>query len=189
MNRTLDLEEWAALGVPLLRDPRTFVADLHQRHLPSPGTAVVAVLDPLHRLVGSASFTPRPSSTDGWQHRNAILAHLRRIVPHDLRRSTPSRTAVLLLCRDGGSGWTARDGAWMWGLRDAAGLHGLRCGAYVTLTPQGWQVLGDGRHGRTPHAGSWADGEPPAVTALAGRDGDPGWAGGPVEPVRRTAAR
>ncbi|MFF4652469.1 hypothetical protein [Streptomyces sp. NPDC001380] len=205
MSRTLDLEAWSALGAPLLRDPRAFVADLHQRHLPPPGTVVVGVLDALHRLVGSASFTPRPSSGDGWQHRNALLAHLRRIVPHDLRRTAPSRTAVLMLCREGDGGWTPQDGAWMWGLRDAAGLHGLRCGSVITLTRQGWQVLGDGRRGRTPHAGSWAYGGPPAVPGLtvhdglAGYDGPvpdgltghdgPEWAHGPAGPVRRTAAR
>jgi hypothetical protein len=190
MSRTLDLEAWAAARIPLLRDPRSFVADLHQRHLPPPGTAVVAVLDPLHRLVGSASFAPRPSSSDGWQHRNAILNHLRRVVPHDLRRATPSRTAVLLLCRQGTPDWTPEDGAWMWGLRDAAGLHGLRCGSYLTLTPAGWRVLGDGRSGRTPHSGSWAYGAPPNATVgtLPAAD-EASWARGPLEPVQRTAAR
>jgi hypothetical protein len=38
----------------------------------------------------------------------------------------------------------------MWGLRDACTLHGLRCGAYITLTRGGWQVLGEGRGGRQP---------------------------------------
>jgi hypothetical protein len=48
----------------------------------------------------------------------------------------------------------------MWGLRDACTLHGLRCGAYITLTGGGWQVLGEGRGGRRPYAdGPPADGE------------------------------
>jgi hypothetical protein len=190
MDRSLDVERWTHIGIPLLRDPRAFVADLHERHLPVPGTAVVGVLDALHRLVASASFTPRPSSSDGWQHRNAILTHLRRTVPHDLRRATPSRTAVLMLCREGSPGWTPEDGGWMWGLRDAAGLHGLRCGSYITLTPAGWQVLGDGRSGRNPHAGSWEHGTPADLLALPGGSAaGPNWACGPVEPVQRAAAR
>ncbi|MFJ6216291.1 hypothetical protein ACIQGZ_23630 [Streptomyces sp. NPDC092296] len=191
MSRTLDLETWSDAGIPLLRNPREFVGALHARHLPAPGTAIVAVLDPLHRVVGSASFAPRADSSDGWQYRNAILAHLRRVVPHDLRRAVPSRTAVLLLCRAGEPGWTPQDGAWMWGLRDAAGLHGLRCGSYITLTPQGWQVLGDGRHGRNPHAGSWTDGSPPAnVATLPDRSSDSRhWARRSAPPLRRAAGR
>ncbi|MEU1289142.1 hypothetical protein [Kitasatospora sp. NPDC005856] len=165
----MDLETWTASGIPLLRDPREFVLELHQRHLPQPGTVVVAVVDALHRLVASASFTPWPHDTDGWQHRNALLTHLRRIVPHDLRLSEPTRTALLLRCRDGAPGWTEQDGAWMWALRDASVLHGLRCGAYIGLTPAGWQVLGDGRGGRNPHAGSWADGPVHTVTELPPR--------------------
>ncbi|MER7706868.1 hypothetical protein ABTX81_28715 [Kitasatospora sp. NPDC097605] len=168
-RRVLDLETWAALGIPLLRDPREFVLELHQRHLPQPGTVVVAVLDAQHRATASASFAPWPHDTDGWQHRNAILTHLRQVTPHDLRLPTPRRTAVLLRCRDGGAGWTEPDGAWMWALRDAAGLHGLRCGAYVALTPAGWQILGDGRSGRNPHAGSWARGPVHTVTELPPR--------------------
>ncbi|MFJ4190777.1 MULTISPECIES: hypothetical protein [unclassified Kitasatospora] len=168
-RRQLDLETWTASGIPLLRDPREFVLELHQRHLPQPGTVVVAVLDALHHLAASASFTPWPHDTDGWQHRNALLTHLRRITPHDLRLPEPTRTAVLLRCRDGAPGWTEQDGAWMWALRDAAGLHGLRCGSYVGLTPTGWQILGDGRGGRNPHAGSWADGPVHTVTELPPR--------------------
>jgi hypothetical protein len=61
---------------------------------------------------------------------------------------------VLLHCREGESRWTLEDGAWMWGLRDACTLHGLRCGAYVTLSGGGWQVLGEGRGGRHPQLGS-----------------------------------
>ncbi|WP_234425607.1 hypothetical protein, partial [Streptomyces kebangsaanensis] len=91
---------------------------------------------------------------DGWMLRNALLAQLRRVIPHDLRRRTPVRTAVLLYCRDGDARWTEEDGAWMWGLRDACTLHGLRCGAYITLTRDGWQVLGEGRGGRRPNADS-----------------------------------
>ncbi|MFH8384917.1 hypothetical protein ACH4E7_28915 [Kitasatospora sp. NPDC018058] len=168
-RRLLDLESWTASGIPLLRDPREFVLELHQRHLPQPGTVVVAVLDVLHHLAASASFTPWPHDTDGWQHRNDLLAHLRRIIPHDLRRPEPTRTAVLLRCREGAPGWTEQDGAWMWALRDASVLHGLRCGSYIGLTPAGWQILGDGRGGRNPHAGSWADGPVHTVTELPPR--------------------
>ncbi|GAB2735608.1 hypothetical protein GCM10010442_65870 [Kitasatospora kifunensis] len=155
--------------MPLLRDPRDLVIGLHQLHLPQPGTGVIAVLDIDHRVVASASLTPRPHVTDGWLHRNALLTQLRRVIPHDLRLATPRRTAVLLRCRDGISGWTEQDGAWMWALRDAASLHGLRCGAYLTLTPAGWQVLGDGRAGRTPHAGSWSQRPVHTVSELPSR--------------------
>ncbi|MGF1432365.1 hypothetical protein [Kitasatospora sp. LaBMicrA B282] len=156
-GRCIDLESWSSAGVPLLRDPRELVIDLHQRHLPPPGTTVIGVLDVEHRVVASASVTPRAQITDGWLLRNALLGNLRQVTPHDLRLSAPRRTAVLLSCRDGASGWTELDGAWMWALRDAAALHGLRCGAYVSLTAAGWQVLGDGRSGRTPHSGSWSE--------------------------------
>lgn len=142
-SRIIDLESWSSAGVPLLRDPRDLIGELHQRHLPQPGTSVIAVLDLDHRVVASAAVTPRPHVTDGWHHRNAILGQLRRVIPHDLRLSTPRRTAVLLRCRDGASGWTEQDGAWMWALRDAAALHGLRCGAYLALTPTGWLALGE----------------------------------------------
>lgn len=155
-RRSLEPADWSSGGAPLLRDPRHLVKDLHTRHLPCPSTAVLAVLDPDHRLVASASFTPRPGSSDGWDHRNALLWHLRRIVPHDLRRRAPVRSGILLLCRDGDPGWTDDDGPWMWALRDACALHGLRRGAYITLTAQGWRVLGEGRGGRTPDSGSWA---------------------------------
>ncbi|MFJ3218792.1 hypothetical protein ACIPLC_23070 [Kitasatospora sp. NPDC086801] len=165
----LDLETWTASGIPLLRDPREFVAELHQRHLPQPGTVVVAVLNALHHVAASASFTPWSHDTDGWQHRNALLTHLRQVTPHDLRLAAPARTAVLLRCREGAPGWTEQDGAWMWALRDAAVLHGLRCGSYIGLTPAGWHVLGDGRSGRDPHAGSWADGVVHTVTELPPR--------------------
>lgn len=59
----------------------------------------------------------------------------------------------------------------MWALRDACTLHGLRCGAYLTLTPSGWQVLGGDESGKRPSAGPVAgrrnDGTeaPPADTA------------------------
>ncbi|WSK06530.1 hypothetical protein OG556_23345 [Kitasatospora sp. NBC_01300] len=168
-RRLLDLETWTASGIPLLRDPREFVVELHQRHLPQPGTVVIAVLNALHHVSASASFTPWPHDTDGWQHRNALLTHLRQITPHDLRLAEPTRTAVVLRCREGAPGWTEQDGAWMWALRDAAGLHGLRCGSYIGLTPAGWHVLGDGRSGRDPHAGSWADGVVHTVTELPPR--------------------
>ncbi|WP_406203931.1 hypothetical protein OH807_27810 [Kitasatospora sp. NBC_01560] len=165
----LDLEAWAATGVPLLRDPRDFVLELHQRHLPQPGTVVLAVLDASNRLTASASFVPWAHHTDGWQHRNAILSHLRQVTPHDLRQAAPTRTAVLLRCREGAAGWTEQDGAWMWALQDAAVLHGLRCGSFIALTPTGWQILGHERGGRTPHAGSWADGPVHTVTELPPR--------------------
>ncbi|MFD9130678.1 hypothetical protein [Kitasatospora sp. NPDC059571] len=165
-RRSIDPEGWAEADVPLLRTPGDFVRELHQRHLPQPGTTVVAVLDAEQRLVASASFGVRPHITDGWQHRNSILAHLRLVIPHDLRLAAPVRTAVLLRCREGTPEWTEQDGAWMWGLQDAAALHGLRCGPYLTLTPAGWHSLGDGRRGRTPHSGSWADGPVHTVTEL-----------------------
>ena len=154
LTRILEPAEWAAAGIPLLRNPREVVSGLHARHRPRPSTAVVAVLDPDQRLRASASFARRPAPADGWVLRNALLAQLRRIIPHDLRRRTPVRTAVLLYCREGDLHWTEEDGAWMWGLRDACTLHGLRCGAYITLTRDGWQVLGEGRGGRRPDATS-----------------------------------
>ncbi len=165
-TRMLELAEWSAAEIPLLRSPRDVVSGLHARHQPTPATAVVAVLDQEERVRASASFARRSSVADGWVFRNALLAQLRRVIPHDLRRRTPVRTAVLLYCRDGDGRWTQEDGAWMWGLRDACTLHGLRCGAYITLTREGWQVLGEGRGGRRPSAGSrpedLAGAEPPA---------------------------
>ncbi|MGW7692788.1 hypothetical protein ACWGMA_28660 [Streptomyces asiaticus] len=155
VGRMLQPAEWAAAGIPLLRNPREVVTGLHIRHLPTPSTAVVAVLDPEERLTASASFVRRgAAAVDGWDFRNALLAQLRRVIPHDLRRRTPIRTAVLLYCREGESRWTEEDGAWMWGLRDACTLHGLRCGAYITLTHDGWRVFGEGRGGRRPHSAS-----------------------------------
>ncbi|MEV5509335.1 hypothetical protein [Streptomyces orinoci] len=153
-GRLLEPAEWARAGIPLLRNPREVVTGLHARHLPTPLTAVVAVLDPEERLVASASFGYRDAGADGWQRRNALLGQLRRVIPHDLRRRTPVRTAVLLYCRQGEAHWTPEDGAWMWGLRDACILHGLRCGAYITLTETGWHVLGEGRSGRQPRSAS-----------------------------------
>ncbi len=155
LARMVEPAEWAAAGIPLLRNPREVVSGLHSRHLPTPSTAVIAVLDPDERLRASASFTRRPvPAADGWEFRNALLAQLRRIIPHDLRRRSPVRTAVLLYCRQGDEEWSEEDGAWMWGLRDACTLHGLRCGAYITLTHDGWQVLGEDRGGRYPNAES-----------------------------------
>lgn len=180
LSRSLEPAEWTAAGVPLLANPREVVKDLQFRHLPTPVTAVVAVFEPEGRLTASASFTGSTGVVDGWEHRNAILAHLRRVLPHDLRRRAPVRTAVLLLCRDGTPGWTEKDGAWMWGLRDACMLHGLRCGAYVTLTRDGWQVLGENRGGRTPSSQPFA--EQPGGTAALRPHGAP-------EALRRTAAR
>ncbi|WP_308011970.1 hypothetical protein [Actinacidiphila acidipaludis] len=151
-TRNLEAAEWADVFVPLLANPRDVIKDLHARHLPSPSTAVVAVYDPDGRLRASASFSGRLGVLDGWERRNALLSHLRRVIPHDLRLRHPVRTAVLMVCRDGESGWTPEDGAWMWGLRDACGLHGLRCGSYVTLTREGWNVIGENRTGRTPNS-------------------------------------
>lgn len=187
-GRRLEPAEWTAAGVPLLRDPREVVSGLHARHAPAPSTAVIAVLGPEERLVASASFVQRSSSADGWEYRNALLAALRRVIPHDLRRRSPVRTAVLLYCREGDERWTEEDGAWMWGLRDACTLHGLRCGAYITLTRGGWQVLGEGRGGRHPGSESRPErlgdhvSDFPAVSLRTG--------GGASEVMRRrTAAR
>lgn len=168
LGRTLEPAEWAAAGIPLLRSPREVVTGLHERHSPGPGTAVVAVLGPDERLVASASFTSCTDRPDGWQFRNALLEHLRMIVPHDLRRRSPVRTALLLFCRDGDFGWCEADGAWMWGLRDACSLHGLRCGAYIVLTTTGWQVFGEDRQGRRPHAPHHPSDEHSALGAPAG---------------------
>ncbi len=184
----LEPAEWAAAGIPLLRSPREVVSGLHARHRPTPATAVVAVLDHEERLTASASFARRSTvATDGWEFRNALLAHLRRVIPHDLRRRTPVRTAILLYCREGDERWTEEDGAWMWGLRDACTLHGLRCGAYITLTRGGWQVLGEGRSGRRPTLLSR-----PSALADTSTDHDPvpmSTGGGAAEALRRSAAR
>ncbi|MET9362404.1 hypothetical protein ABZX93_16000 [Streptomyces sp. NPDC006632] len=186
-TRVLEPAEWAAAGIPLLRSPREVVDGLHERHRPTPGTAVVAVLDHEERLAASASFSRRASLADGWEFRNALLVHLRRVVPHDLRRRSPVRTAALLYCRDGDEQWTDEDGAWMWGLRDACTLHGLRCGAYITLTRAGWQVLGEGRGGRRPSTAA-----APHVRTDAGLTAGPpalrSGTGG-LDMPRRTAAR
>lgn len=183
--RMLEPAEWAAAGIPLLRNPRDIVSGLHFRHRPRPSTAIVAVLDPDERLRASASFVRRPAPADGWVLRNALLAQLRRVIPHDLRRRTPVRTAVLLYCREGDPRWTEEDGAWMWGLRDACTLHGLRCGAYITLTRNGWQVLGEGRGGRHPNAES-----PPEAFGLAGAPPPQPRTGGVASDLlRRAAAR
>ncbi|MFE7465692.1 hypothetical protein ACFU6R_16530 [Streptomyces sp. NPDC057499] len=187
LARTLEPAEWAEAGIPLLRSPREVVTGLHSRHGPTPATAVVAVLDHEERVRASASFTRRATAADGWEFRNALLAHLRRVVPHDLRLRTPVRTAVLLYCREGDERWTEEDGAWMWGLRDACTLHGLRCGAYITLTRNGWRVLGEGRGGRRPDAlsrpaalGDASPGQGPAPLRTGG---------GAAHALRRTAAR
>lgn len=184
-TRLLEPAEWAAAGIPLLRNPREVVSGLHARHHPGPATAIVAVLDQDERVRASASFTRRPAPADGWMFRNALLSQLRRVVPHDLRRRTPVRTAVLLYCREGDARWTEEDGAWMWGLRDACTLHGLRCGAYITLTRDGWQVLGEGRGGRRPSTGSapepFATAEAPPRTPRTG--------GVASDVLRRAAAR
>jgi hypothetical protein len=189
LGRMLEPAEWAAAGIPLLRNPREVVTGLHSRHLPTPSTAVVAVLEADERVAASASFSGLASAADGWVFRNSLLTQLRRIIPHDLRRRVPVRTAVLIYCRNGDARWTEEDGAWMWGLRDACTLHGLRCGAYITLTREGWQVLGEGRAGRRPHASSRPEENHEvverwdAVTAAALHS-----AGGGAETLRHAAA-
>ncbi|WP_405588770.1 hypothetical protein [Streptomyces sp. NBC_01190] len=179
-SRNLEPAEWTGVGVPLLANPRDVIKDLHSRHLPSPSMAVVAVYDPDGRIRASASFACRPDVVDGWERRNALLSHLRRVLPHDLRLRQPIRTTVLMVCRDGETGWTAEDGAWMWGLRDACTLHGLRCGSYVTLTGGGWNIIGENRAGRTPNA-----------TLSPRRTGEsvPVIPGGTPQPLRRAAVR
>ncbi|GGU48529.1 hypothetical protein GCM10010211_10950 [Streptomyces albospinus] len=175
LGRMLEPAEWASAGIPLLRNPREVVAGLYARHLPGLSTVIVAVLDPQERVIASASFTQRPVAPDGWEFRNALLTQLRRIVPHDLRLRVPVRTAVLLYCRAGEPRWTEADGAWMWGLRDACTLHGLRCGAYITLTGDRWQVLGEGRGGRRPRASAAEKSRGGADRARTGaRDGTAG---------------
>lgn len=149
LTRILEPSEWAAAEIPLLRSPRSVVSELHSLHRPGQGTALVAVFGPEERLEASASFH-NDAAPDGWERRNALLTQLRRILPHDLRRRRPIRTAVLLYCREGPDSWTEEDGAWMWGLRDACSLHGLRCGAYITLTSLGWRIPGEDRRGRSP---------------------------------------
>ncbi|MYV99828.1 hypothetical protein [Streptomyces sp. SID3343] len=149
-SRWLDPPTWRAREIPLMRDPRTLIKRLHALHAPKPGTAVVAVLDASERPVASASFAIGDGRTDGWRCRNLILKNLRLIVPDDLRRGTPTHTTVLLLCREGAREWAADDGCWMWGLHDACVLHGLRCGAFAVVADDGWQVVADGRRGRSP---------------------------------------
>lgn len=185
MARMLEPAEWAAAGIPLLRNPREVVSGLHSRHRPRPATAIVAVLDPEERVCASASFTRRSAPADGWMFRNVLLDQLRRVIPHDLRRRTPVRTAVLLYCRDGDARWTPEDGAWMWGLRDACTLHGLRCGAYITLTRDGWQVLGEGRGGRRPNSES----KPEPFALSEAPPPLPRTGGAASEVLRRAAAR
>ncbi|GAA2680823.1 hypothetical protein GCM10009864_61620 [Streptomyces lunalinharesii] len=164
LGRLLEPAEWASAGIPLLRNPRDVVADLSGLHLPGPSGVIVAVLDGQERVVASASFTAPTVAPDGWAYRNALLAQLRRVIPHDLRLRVPARTAVLLHCREDGLRWTEADGAWMWGLRDACTLHGLRCGAFIALTRDHWQVLGEGRGGRRP--GAPTPGRPRAADAV-----------------------
>lgn len=179
-TRNLEPAEWTDVGVPLLANPRDVIKDLHLRHLPSVSTAVIAVYDPDGRIRASASFLARGGVTDGWERRNALLSHLRRVIPHDLRLRHPARTAVLLVYREGGPGWTEEDGAWMWGLRDACTLHGLRCGSYVTLTGDGWNVIGENRAGRTPNAASRSRESSGSAPALPGSTS---------QPLRRAAIR
>ncbi|GAA3080034.1 hypothetical protein GCM10020254_25430 [Streptomyces goshikiensis] len=75
----------------------------------------------------------------------------------------------------------------MGGLRDACTLHGLRCGAYITLTRGGWQVLGEGRGGRRPSSDSRPERLGDITTDLAPLTLRTG--GSATEALRRTAAR
>ncbi|MFF5720417.1 hypothetical protein [Streptomyces buecherae] len=189
LGRILESAEWAAAGIPLLSNPRELVSGLYARHAPTLSTAVVGVLQQDGRLAASASFRQRADVADGWELRNGLLARLRRIIPHDLRLRSPVRTAVLMYCRGGDGGWTEEDGAWMWGLRDACTLHGLRCGAYITMTPHGWQVLGDGRGGRRPYVGSPVDKLISEETETPNRVAPPrGTGGASTDNLRPTAA-
>ncbi|MFI1378226.1 hypothetical protein [Embleya sp. NPDC020886] len=149
-SRWLDPESWRTHGIPLLRDPRALIKRLYDLHQPVARTAVVGVLDRSERPVASASFGFGEGRTDGWRCRNLILANLRLIVPDDLRRTTPTHTTVLVIHRAGTREWEADDGRWMWGLHDACVLHGLRCGAVAVVSQDGWQLIADGRSGRTP---------------------------------------
>ncbi|WP_243639765.1 hypothetical protein [Streptacidiphilus pinicola] len=152
--RSVDPTAWQEAGLPTMLDPRSVVGELHRIHLPHPGVTVLGVLAADGRVVAGASFAVPERITDGWHLRNVLLAHLRHVVPHGLRRRAPLHSAVVLQCRDAPSDWTELDGAWMWALRDASGLHGMRCGGYITLTEAGWQVLGESRRGRSPQAGA-----------------------------------
>ncbi|WP_439676929.1 hypothetical protein [Embleya sp. MST-111070] len=165
-SRWLDPESWRARRIPLLRDPRALLKRLDDLHRPVARTAVVAVLDRSERPVASASFGFGEGRTDGWRCRNLILANLRLIVPDDLRRGTPTHTTVLAVHREGGRGWVADDGRWMWGLHDACVLHGLRCGAFAIVAEDGWQLVADGRCGRTPALPPGRDGGPGAKTPI-----------------------
>ncbi|MYS80452.1 hypothetical protein [Embleya scabrispora] len=149
-SRWLDPQSWRARRIPLLRDPRALIKRLHDLHQPVARTAVVAVLDRSERPVASASFGFGEGRIDGWRCRNLILANLRLIVPDDLRRPTPTHTTVLAIHREGTREWETDDGRWMWGLHDACVLHGMRCGAIAIVAQNGWQLVADGRSGRTP---------------------------------------
>jgi hypothetical protein len=172
-ERSLDPTTWAESSLPTLLDPRSVVGELHRIHLPHPGVTVLGVLAGDGRVVGGASFVVPERITDGWHLRNVLLAHLRHVVPHGLRRQSPAHSAVVLQCRDTPAEWTELDGAWMWALQDASVLHGLRCGAYITLTEDGWQVLGEHRRGRSPQAGSWARRAVSTVSELPSREHAP----------------
>lgn len=171
--RSVDPTAWIEAGLPPLLDPRSVVGELHRIHLPQPGVTVLGVLAADGRILAGASFVVPERVTDGWHLRNVLLAHLRHIVPHGLRGRFPSHSAVVVQCRDSPADWTELDGAWMWALRDASVLHGVRCGGYITLTEAGWQVLGESRHGRTPHAGSWARRPVSTVSELPSRENLP----------------
>ncbi|MEY9876877.1 hypothetical protein ABH931_006389 [Streptacidiphilus sp. MAP12-33] len=168
--RSVDPSTWADAGLPTLLDPRSVVGELHRIHLPHPGVTVLGVLSGEGRVVGGASFVVPERITDGWHLRNVLLAHLRHVVPHGLRRRSPAHSTVVLQCRDSPADWTDLDGAWMWALQDASVLHGLRCGAYITLTEEGWQVLGESRRGRSPQAGSWVRRTVSTVSELPSRE-------------------
>jgi hypothetical protein len=187
--RSLDASAWAGAGIPLLVDPRYVVEELHRIHLPQPGATVLGVLTSDARVVAGASFVVPERTNDGWHLRNILLGHMRSTVPHGLRRREPLHSALLLQCRRGPGGWTGEDGAWMWALRDAAALHGLRCGGYITLTDDGWQVIGETRWGRNPNADSRARHAISTVSELPSAEAPrPRPALRPVEPAPRAAA-
>lgn len=94
-NRLLEPAEWAAAGIPLLRNPREVVSGLHARHHPQPTTAVIAVLDPDERLRASASFVRRPAPADGWMFRNVLLAQLRLIIQPSAGAGRRDRKSVV----------------------------------------------------------------------------------------------
>jgi len=133
----------------------TSVKIMYARHLPTPGTAVGRRVLGGRAAGGQRIVQPSgPVTPTAGERRNAILAHLRRV---DVRRPAapprPVRTAVLLVCRGRGRPAGRRPTVpGCGGCVTPARLYGLRCGAYLTLTRDGWHVIGENRGGRTPKA-------------------------------------